>query len=566
MSAIVYLPLDERPCNAAYPVRIAAASDVRLTAPPRAMLGDKKRPADTAALAEWLLAQSAEASRLIVSLDMLVYGGIVPSRLHHLSEAQCQARLNVIKSCKERNPALRIFAFNLIMRAPAYSSSDEEPDYYADYGAELARLGALQDQLARDGLDEDAQAELERLTAYVPEAVRLDFTDRRRINTTVNRMAIDLVKENVIDFLLIPLDDNAKYGYSSSEQRNLLLRVEKLGLLDRIHLYPGADEIGNTLFARAFCELKGYQPEIYIRHASTSGPFSIPKYEDRSLGESLKAQIHAAGGFIGDHASEADFVLMVNSPPVGQHDMAETTTALADRHASYFSEVNLREFAEAIARYTAKGRMVALADVATCNGSDEPLMKLLSRWGLLPKIAAYAGWNTSGNTLGTVIAHAIVESYYRGAAQRAGGLQSREAGGAAGELGGKKQGTPSAFGEQQGGAGGQVDVQAGESTGAAWEAERARNSESFYVSRLLEDWGYQAIVRTDIAWNHLEALGGNYFDVSAIHGEISALVLAKLTAFAETYLQDLDPSRFLLDNVEMPWRRMFEVGFELRLA
>ncbi|MCC3377391.1 DUF4127 family protein [Cohnella sp. REN36] len=529
MSAIVYLPLDERPCNAAYPVRIAAATDVRVIAPPAALLGAKKMPADTEALAEWLLTQAAEADRFIVSLDMLVYGGIVPSRLHALSEERCRERLETLRTCKARHPGLRIHAFNLIMRAPAYSSSDEEPDYYAEFGAELARIGALRDQLTRDGPNVEASAELDALTARVPAAVLRDFTDRRRVNTAVNRMAIELVQAGVIDFLLIPLDDNAKYGYSSAEQRQLLLQVESLGLLDRVHLYPGADEIGCTLFARAFCDLKGYQPEIYVRHSSTSGPFSIPKYEDRSLGESLKAQIHAAGGFIGDHASEADFVLMVNSPPVGQRDMAETTMALGDRHASYFSEVNLREFAEAIARYAGKGRMVALADVATCNGSDEPLLKLLSARGLLPKLAAYAGWNTSGNTLGTVIAHAIVESYYRGAG-------NRTSDGAAGPLEAER------------------------------EAERARNSEAFYVSRLLEDWGYQARVRADVAWNHLAVLGGNYFDVAKIHDEISELVRAKLLAFADAYLGDLDPSRFRLEDVHMPWKRMFEVGFELRLA
>ncbi|BBH19456.1 hypothetical protein Back11_08010 [Paenibacillus baekrokdamisoli] len=517
MSRILYVPLDERPCNAKFPQQIAQASDLDLMSPPVSMLGAKKQPANTAALSQWILEQSTQTDVIIVSLDMLVYGGIVPSRLHHLTEDDCRARLATIVECKKKNPNLRIYAFNLIMRAPAYSSSDEEPDYYADHGTDLARNGWLQDKQARDGMNEAERLEFDALLSRLPEHVLQDFIERRRTNTAVNNMAIDLVKEGFIDFLIIPLDDNAKYGYSSSEQRQLLYVIEEKGLFDRVHLYPGADEIGCTLFARVFCEIKNYRPEIYTRFSSTSGPFAIPKYEDRSLGESLKCQITAAGGFIGDHAREADFVLMVNSPPVGQYEMAETTQLFRERHSSYFSEVNLREFAQAIRVYAEKGFMVALADVAVCNGSDEPLLKLLSGSGLLPKLSAYAGWNTSGNTLGTVIAHAIVESYYR-------------------------------------------------TNDAVQKPDRSRNSEAFYLSRLVEDWGYQAIIRADIAANHLEELGGNYFDVASIHDQLAGLIHSKMEAFLAQYLQDFRLERLMLDNVILPWKRMFEVGFDLRVT
>ena len=57
----------------------------------------------------------------------------------------------------------------------------------------------------------------------------------------------------------------------------------------------GADEIACTLFARAFCDIKDYVPEISLRYSSIHGPFVIPRYEDRSLGESIKAHITAAG-------------------------------------------------------------------------------------------------------------------------------------------------------------------------------------------------------------------------------------------------------------------------------
>ncbi|WP_274652555.1 DUF4127 family protein [Paenibacillus humicola] len=518
MPRIVYLPLDERPCNARFPLQIAAATELEPVSPPLRMLGAKKRPADTKLLAEWLLEETAAAHALIVSLDMLVYGGIVPSRLHRLSAVQCRARLQTIVECKKRNPKLRIYAFNLIMRAPAYSSSDEEPDYYAQYGAEIARNGWLQDKQERDGLSEAERQEWERLLAVLPREVLSDFTGRRQVNAAVNRMAVQMADEGWIDMLVVPLDDNARFGYSSAEQRRLLLEAAGRRVLDRVHLYPGADEVGCTLFARVFCDTMHYRPNVFVRYSSTAGLGVIPKYEDRSLGESVKSQLTAAGCAICDHASEADVVLMIHSPPVGQHLMAETSDSLAGRNAAYFSEVNVREFAHAIRRYAEKGATIALADAAVCNGADTVLMELLSGSGLLKHLSAYAGWNTAGNTLGTVIAHAVVESYYRKAEKA--------------------------------------------SPGSA----RARNSEAFLLSRFVEDWGYQAILRSRIAREELPGLGGSTFDVSAVHDEVAGRIRSGMLAFIERELRDFEPARIRLERVELPWKRMFEVGFELRIG
>ncbi|QJD86041.1 DUF4127 family protein [Cohnella herbarum] len=514
MPAIVYVPLDERPCNAGYPVQIAAASDVDMISPPPELLGNKKQPADTAKLSSWLLENASTADRLILSIDMIVYGGIVPSRLHSWSFEQCADRLRTIAECKRINPHLRVYAFNLIMRAPSYSSSEEEPDYYAEYGAELARSGWLQDKLQREGWTEEERAESVRIAQRLPVEVRDDFISRRQTNASVNRLSVDLAREGVIDFLIIPLDDNAKYGYTAQEQRKLLQIIERDRLMDRVHMYPGADEIGCTMFSRVFCELKGYRPEVFIRHASTNGPFIIPKYEDRSLGESLKSHLTAAGAFICDGSADADVVLMVNSPPIGAYDMAETDSGYEARHASYFSEVGLREFVQAIRAYSDKGKLVALADVATCNGGDESLMNLVSDSGLLPRLSAYAGWNTSGNTLGTVIAHAIVESYYR--------LPDRQ------------------------------PIEG-----------REHSSKLFYWSRLLEDWGYQAVVRTDIVKNDLEALGGSYFHIAHIQDTVIELIDEKMKRFLAKNAADLPLERIRIRDIRLPWDRMFEVGFRL---
>jgi len=513
MTTIVYLPLDKRPCNALFPAQIAAMTDVRFVVPPVSALGNKKQAANHERIAEWLLKETEGADYAILSIDMLVYGGIVPSRLHRLDEQECLRRLAVLKNLKSANPRLRIYGFNLITRAPAYNSSEEEPDYYAEHGADLHKYGWLSDKMERETLTPEETEKWSRLQTRLPHDALHDLLDRRRTNAALNEAAVRYAQQGTIDFLIIPLDDNSRYGFTALEQRKLLHSVEANRLMDRVHIYPGADEIGCTLFTRVFCEIKQYRPEVFVRYSSTHGPAVIPKYEDRSLGESIKCHLTAAGACIGDSSADADVVLMVHSAAIGQHEMAETGIPFGERHRTYFSEINYREFAQAIRMYSSKNKLIALADVAVCNGADTVLMNLLEDSGLLPALSAYAAWNTSGNSLGTVIAHAIVASYYR-----------------------KEEQAP----------------------------ERKSLEREFLLCRLIEDWGYQSLVRGDIVANDLPELGGEYFSIDHIREQVYELIRTKLDEFIRNRLADFQLDRYRLTEIRLPWNRMFELDFKLQ--
>src|SRR5690625_3599625 len=160
MSNIAYLPLDERPCNRLYPQMLAEMTDVAFSCPKKQLLGNKKEAADFAGIESWLLKNTLDKDYLIVSIDMLLYGGIVPPRLHSLTIKECVKRLEVLKRIREQNPSIQIYAFQLIMRVPAYNNSDEEPDYYADYGKDIFTYGFLTDKARVDKLTEEESTQL----------------------------------------------------------------------------------------------------------------------------------------------------------------------------------------------------------------------------------------------------------------------------------------------------------------------------------------------------------------------------------------------------------------------
>jgi hypothetical protein len=59
-----------------------------------------------------------------------------------------------------------------------------------------------------------------------------------------------------------------------------------------------------------------------------------------------------------------------------------------------------------VERALTDGAQVALADVRYSNGADAALIEELRDRGLLDGLLAYGGWNTAGNTIGSVVAAA----------------------------------------------------------------------------------------------------------------------------------------------------------------
>lgn len=228
----------------------------------------------------WLFKEAKDASHVVMSMDLLCYGGIVPSRLHHLSREACDARIGKIKELKKKYPQLEIFAFSLITRAPARNGSGEEPDYYEHHGFDISRYGVLADK-ENAGVATKSESDEKRLIlSRVPKDILDDFIQRRAVNFDSNVRLIELVANGIIDHFTIPLDDCAEYGYASSERRRLAEKAAELGVLSKIAMYPGADEIGCSLTAHAICSISGQKPRVWFDYSSNTGKLTIPPYED----------------------------------------------------------------------------------------------------------------------------------------------------------------------------------------------------------------------------------------------------------------------------------------------
>lgn len=501
MTKILFVPLDERPCNYMYPKRIVEVrNDIELLSPDINILGKKKLAADINKIWQYVEDNISGCSAFVFSTEMMFYGGLLPSRLHHYEKDFHASYISRLKALKKNNPNCKFYNFQLIMRTPRYSSNDEEPDYYGDYGREIFLRAYLMDKQKREGLSEKEKEELTKIKAFIPTEIIRDYEYRREYNLKLNQTMIELVKEGIIDFLSIPQDDSCEYGYTAMDQAKVVNMIRKNRLQQKVMMYPGADEAGSSLVARAISDIDKTSTKVYPFYASELGPQIIPLYEDRIMIESLKSHLMVANCEIVTDKNEADFILAINCPGKFMQESFED-----QKDITYSSYRNLNWFCHTLKKDIDQGYKVIVADCAFANGGDLEFIQILDDYEVLDKIYSYKAWNTHCNTLGTSIAQMVVSNH--------------------------------------------SDI----------SEDKIKEN---IIYHLLEDTFYQAVLRKQINQELKPPL--NYFDLCDKQKQVSAIENQKLRElFNENIQHCFKNYEINCIDVYHPWNRMFEIGINL---
>ena len=548
MKRVAMLPMDDRPVNYDYPRYLSRAAGLEILLPPREWLGNPWRPSGHADLVDWLARTAAQADAAVVAIDTLAYGGLIPSRTSSEPAEAVLARLEVLRRLKAAHPAKPILASSVVLRICRSNSSEEEKPYWATYGSRMFRLSSLEHKAE---LGEAAPAEIsarDSLRAEIPDEVYLDYRRGRARNHAVNRAMLDWAADGVLDYLILPQDDTDDHGWNVAEARSLQADIRARRMGERAITYPGADEIGCLLLASYACRQAGFSPRIWPRYSGVSGPSVVTAYEDRPIHELLKAHLAPLGGVVADSPQEADLILFVNAPVERQGNgdsqwlilkgvdvvraqlpprfrpwldqFAGTEGFRATRREMQSPGRNPEEFVRALMGALASDQPVAVADVAYVNASDLILGELLRRQPGVAALAAYGGWNTAGNTLGTVLAQAVM----RMLALRAG--PTRE--------------------------------------------QRAAHLEFLFL-RFLDDDLYQGRERTRCMIEDLPAAGvaptmERLPDSIAadIEGRVDAHLCRAAADLRDVFVNSKLVRDVRVSHVHLPWRRLFEVGFDVR--
>ena len=287
---LALLPLDNRPCNLQFPAQIAAIGADVVVAPPAALLGQFNQRGDCDALRAWLDNLPA-VSALIVSVDMLAYGGLVASRKTNTDVETALARLETLKQWRAARPQTPIYAFNILMRLAITMDSDAAvPHYY-----NVMRWARLMGE-ARRFPSPQKTAERDEVRAQIPDAIIEQYCGARARNHAVNLQMVDWLAEGTFDYLLITQEDCTEFGLHRAEQDEITQRVAARGVADKFALHPGADEAALTLLARHWDEDVAFS----IHWSSARNKRNIAVFEDVPYEDALHSHIAAMGGRINE--------------------------------------------------------------------------------------------------------------------------------------------------------------------------------------------------------------------------------------------------------------------------
>lgn len=374
---IAFIPIDNRPVCYTLAQQIAAVdSGLLLFLPPREMLGDLTKTADIKGIVEWL--KSLEAvDKIVVSLDTIAYGGLIPSRRSTETEEEIKQRMEEFKSVLVSKSA-GIYAFSSIMRISNNNINEEEKEYWNLYGEKIFKYSYESHKNAPDT----------HIETDVPFEILQDYLNTRKRNFDTNMMYLKWAQEGVFDTLVFSKDDCAQFGFNVAEAQALESYIKENNLNALVK--TGADEIPLSLLSRAIAQCKG----IKIAPIFTQPDYvdRISKYEDVSVFESVKGQIELAGCEMAE-PSNADIVLLVNNFKQEQGELVMGVDV-----EGYSAELKLPD------------RPYLIADILNANGSDNSFVKKFFEQKInMQDFLGYAGWNTTGNTLGSALCCAVVK-------------------------------------------------------------------------------------------------------------------------------------------------------------
>lgn len=399
---VILLPLDDRPVTYVYPQLVAKAAGIVPIVPPRALFGNLSTAAKVDGLVAWIDAAITRErpGALLLCFDTLLYGGLINSRRSEDTLKTITDKLSNLKGWhKNAGPLAPIYGNASIMRISDNYDNTEEKQYWGRFGREMFAWSSQLHRLLRG--DELSPGVLTAAEYRIPPDIRRDYVATRFRNFQISTKLIEFLAQEVIRRLTFTLDDSGETGLNILERDKLLAMVKENNLGSRIDFYPGADEVLCTMFARWLVDTKGRRPSARLKFASEEARQCQSLYEGQTIGETIQAHIGAAGIDV-RHEGDGDFTVIVHAAHrQGDHIhlAGHPDMRQVDTNTAVRSTVKLLE--------ETQGPCV-LIDVAYANGSDPLLVEeLLKRSDLIDKLLSYAGWNTTGNAAGSALALAV---------------------------------------------------------------------------------------------------------------------------------------------------------------
>ena len=505
---IVFIPHDNRPISDVETADTIRQLGYEVIVPPDELLGSNDNLGDSDKLWQWLEDNTTVPHKedkkppykplpgikaVVMSGDAMIYGSLVASRKHHIPQKELLKRVERFKTFKKERPKVPVYVFSSIMRTPRTGE--------ASGSEEPSYYFSYGTDIFRYTSLLDKQ-EVEPLTKR--EKKELDFLTelipQEAISDWMSRRQKNLaVNKAMIDlardgsFSYFCLGRDDNAPYSQTHRESRWLNEYAVGL--------GKTRFNNMAGIDEFGMLLLTRA---VNDLEKKIPFVYVRY---NIGP---------GATIVPSYSDETIDKTIRSHVIMAGGMYVTSPARADlvllvntnpngvtyeaNDVENTEKTDLadRYFVNMVSEELAAGKPVAVADIAYANGADNAMMGMLRDKDFLFRIQAYSGWNTPTNSTGFVLGQGMLASRM---------------------------------------------------------SEQSRMA--LLLTRYLDDWGYQANVRQNLA-NTMGNFPGK--GTGGALNEKRSAVEASATLRLQTFAQYNLPAvwDFKHIKVTMPWNRLFE--------
>ena len=381
---ITLLPLDGRPPCRQFVINGGRIAGLEVSVPPGELQDYYSLPGNTQGMKEWLMNDLSDSAAALISIDQLLHGGLLAAREKNASHAEVDSLTAYLRNLHEKYPSVPLYAFSILPRLTPQDSIDgyqERKDLIA-YSRLAGRKAA--------GLAVD-ENELRRLEEAIPPQSLSAYLAHFKENEYLNQKLIDLTKEGILTKLVLGQDDGEAYSIPNIEKSSLLGYIAASGLdSSRVFLTHGADEIALTLLAGIENQRTGFAPKVCLDCNTPETLQKIMPYMAVDMETTAREKIALLGGEEINNPEEADFILFMSAI-----DNKEDT---------------LKSRAKSTARlnkYQLAGKQLAIVDLSQhFTGSECLFPQLLEEDFPVSSLAAYSGWNTASNSIGTASSQA----------------------------------------------------------------------------------------------------------------------------------------------------------------
>jgi Protein of unknown function (DUF4127) len=393
----VVVPLDDRPVTAQLPRLLGAVAGVQVAEPPRPMLGRYLTPGDAAEIVRWLRDDAPRDARAyVVSQDMIVYGGLVASRIPGVTRAQAYTRLQELAAVRAARSNASFSVFGTVMRlaptgVPKLGAAAAFPFAGGDVWGAIQQYANLPDPPQTD----EQRAFAAKLRAQLGPALDAYLATRAR-NRDVDLFALRVAAEGGFDRIVLGQDDAGPVGLHLRDLAALRAFAAQWLPPSRASIEPGADELAMVLVAAALAREARFVPRVRVVYSRPDGGSVNDPLEFAPISTTIADIIRSCGGVQAPTGQRADITLYVKVPNTSDAD--ETT------------------FADALAR-DAQGLggmappLTAVADLSFLVPNDYAQQRRLTEDLIARRVAgrvgSFASWNTVANTVGTALPEAI---------------------------------------------------------------------------------------------------------------------------------------------------------------